>query len=221
MERIKKSTLDFLSELKKNNTSDWLNNNRMSYTIARKNFEDLVQNVIDEIAGFDPIFKGLEAKNCIYRLNRDLRFSADKSPYKTHFGAFIVRGGKKNADRFSGYYIHIEPKKSIIAGGAYMPPSSWLSAIRVKISENPEPLLSIINNKDFMHFFGKLDGEKLKSAPKGYPPDHPSIDLLRFKSYLVVNEMTDQFVMSDKYFDHVMKTIRTMKPLNDFLNDYL
>jgi uncharacterized protein (TIGR02453 family) len=89
-------------------------------------------------AVFDPIIKGLEAKSCIFRINRDIRFTNDKSPYKSNFGAFIVRGGKKNGDKFAGYYFHIEPEKSIIAGGAYMPPAPWLSAIREKIDEKPD-----------------------------------------------------------------------------------
>jgi uncharacterized protein (TIGR02453 family) len=164
--------------------------------------------------------KGLEVKSCVYRFNRDIRFSNDKSLYKTHFGAFIVRGGKKNGDKYGGYYFHIEPSESIIAGGAYMPPTPWLSAIREKIDEEPDVFNKIINNKDFIRFFGQLSGEKLKKAPKGYPSDHPNLELLKLKSYLVVNEVTDEFVLSEKYFDHVINVMKAMKPLNDFLNDY-
>ena len=164
--------------------------------------------------------KGLEAKSCLYRFNRDIRFSSDKSLYKTHFGAFIVKGGKKNGDKFAGYYLHIEPGKSIIAGGAYMPSAPWLSAIREMIDEEPERLMKILKGKDFVKYFGKIDGEKLKKAPKGYLPDHPFIDLLKLKSYLVVNEVNDEFVLSKEYFDHVMNVVRTMKPLNDYLNNY-
>jgi uncharacterized protein (TIGR02453 family) len=164
--------------------------------------------------------KGLEAKSCVYRINRDIRFSNDKSPYKSHFGAFVVRGGKKNGDKFAGYYIHIEPGNSIVAGGAYVPPAPWLNAIREKIDEEPERFVKIINNKDFKKYFGEIDGEKLKKAPKGYPNDHPYIDLLRFKSYLVVNNISDELVLSDRYFEHTIDVIKAMKPFNDFLNDY-
>ncbi|MEI8224904.1 MAG: DUF2461 domain-containing protein [Bacteroidota bacterium] len=220
METIKKSTFEFLNILKNNNNRDWFIKNRSLYTNARDNFESFVQEIINKIIDFEPIMKGLEVKSCVYRINRDIRFSNDKSPYKTHFGAFIVRGGKKNGDKFAGYYIHMEPGKSIIAGGAYMPPTPWLSAIREKIDEEPERLIKIINNKDFIKYFGKIDGEKLKKAPKGYHTDHPNIDLLRFKNYLVVNEVTDEFVLSEKYFSHIMNVIKAMKPFNDFLNDY-
>lgn len=220
MEVIKKSTLDFLNSLKFNNNRDWFMKNRSAYSDAKINFEYCVQEIINKITEFEPIMKGLEVKNCIYRINRDVRFSNDKSPYKSHFGAFIVRGGKKNGDRFAGYYLHIEPGKSILAGGAYMPPTPWLSAIREKIAEDPDRFLKIISNKVFIKYFGNIDGEKLKTAPKGYKSDHPQIELLKFKSYLVVNEVPDNDILNPGYSDHVLKTFRTMKPFNDFLNDY-
>lgn len=220
MGTIKKSTFEFLNILKDNNNREWFIKNRSLYSEAKDNFESFVQGIINKVIDFEPIMKGLEVKSCIYRINRDIRFSNDKSPYKTHFGAFIVRGGKKNGDKFAGYYIHIEPGKSLIAGGAYMPPTPWLSAIREIINEEPVKLVKIINTKDFIKYFGKIEGEKLKKAPKGYHTDHPNIDLLRFKSYLVVNEVTDEFVLSEKYFDHVLNVIKAMKPFNDFLNEY-
>jgi len=221
MEPIKKSTLDFLNTLKYNNNRDWFIKNKSRYIEAKDNFESFVQEIINNIIDFEPIMKGLEVKSCVYRINRDIRFSNDKSPYKSHFGAFIVRGGKKNGDKFAGYYIHVEPAQSIIAGGAYMPPAPWLSAIREKISEEPEKFIKIINSKDFIKYFGKIDGEKLKTSPKGYSSDHPNIDLLRYKSYLVVNEVSDEMVLSYKYFDHLMNVVKAMKPFNDYLNDYM
>lgn len=220
MTTIKKSTLDFLDSLKDNNNRDWFIKNRPAYIDAKDNFESFVQDIINNIVDFEPILKGLEVKSCVYRINRDIRFSNDKSPYKSHLGAFIVRGGKKNGDKFAGYYVHIEPAKSIIAGGAYMPPAPWLSAIREKIDEEPDEFIKIINSKDFVKCFGEIDGEKLKKAPKGYPSDHPNIELLKFKSYLIVNEVNDGFVLSQNYFDHVLKVLKAMKPFNDFLNEY-
>src|SRR5450759_69750 len=218
MDTIKKSTLDFLTAIKRNTNRDWFMANRPLYSDAKDNFESLVQEIINKIILFDPIMKGLEAKSCVYRINRDIRFSNDKSPYKSHFGAFIVRGGKKNGDKFAGYYFHIEPGKSIMAGGAYTPPSPWLSAIREKISERPQEFINITSAKDFVKYFGSVDGEKLKTAPKGYPKDHPHIELLKLKSYLVVNETTDKLVLSNDFQDHVIKVFKTMKPLNDYLN---
>jgi len=220
METIKKSTLDYLKAIGKNNNRDWFLKNKELYNEARGNFESFVQNLLNEITVFEPVMKGLEVKSCVYRFNRDIRFSNDKSPYKTHFGAFMVRGGKKNGDKLAGYYFHIEPGKSIIAGGAYMPPAPWLSAIREKIDYDPAEIREIIKNKEFIKYFGKIDGEKLKKAPKGYPTDHPDIELLKYKSYLVFNEVKDDFVVNNDLFNHTIKVFKAMKPLNDFLNEY-
>jgi uncharacterized protein (TIGR02453 family) len=218
MEQIKKSTLDFLRKIKSNNSREWFIKNRDLYEDAKENFESFVQALIDKITDFEPIMKGLEVKSCVFRINRDIRFSNDKSPYKTNFGAFIVRGGKQNGDKFAGYYFHIEPGKSMIAGGAYMPPSQWLASIREKIDQEPERLIKIINQKDFIKYFEHIDGEKLKTPPRGYSSDNPNIELLKFKSYLAVNEPNDKTVLSPDYFDHVFNVMKAMKPFNDFLN---
>jgi uncharacterized protein (TIGR02453 family) len=221
MEQINQSTLDFLSDLKRHNEREWFLKSRKRYDDAKADFESFVQALINGIAEFDPIFKGLEVKSCTYRINRDIRFSNDKSIYKTHLGAFIVRGGKKNGDRYSGYYMHVEPGgNSMIAGGAYMPPMPWLSAIREKIDEHGEKLVKIIDNKEFKKYFGSLEGEKLKSSPKGYPRDHPHIELLKLKSFLVTRMISDRDVLSRGCFDLVLSASKAMKPLNDYLNDY-
>jgi uncharacterized protein (TIGR02453 family) len=220
MATINKSTLDFLKELKMNNNREWFLNNQATYKAAKGNFEAFVQEVIKGVCEFDPILKGLEAKNCIFRINRDVRFTNDKSPYKTNFGAFIVRGGKKNGDRYAGYYIHIDPEGSFIAGGAYMPPSPWLSAIREKIDEQHEKFKKIINDKNFIKHFKELEGEKLKKPPKGYSSDNPNIELLKHKSYLVMSYVSDNQLTSPDYYNHVLDVMKAMKPLHDFLNDW-
>jgi uncharacterized protein (TIGR02453 family) len=221
MEQIKKSTLEFLSDLKLHNEREWFNKNRRRYDEARLNFESFVQAVINAITEFEPILKGLEAKSCTYRINRDIRFSNDKTIYKTHMGAFIVAGGKKNGDRFGGYYFHIEPGgNSMIAGGSYMPPMPWLSAIREKISEEGDKFIKIVNEESFMKYFGGIEGEKLKSAPKGYPKDHTYIEFLKLKSFLVSRIISDREIISHECMDMVIESCKKMKPLNDFLNDY-
>lgn len=220
MGQINKSTLDFLNGLKYNNNREWFLKNQSAYKEAKNNFESFVQEIINGISAFDQIIRGLEVKNCVYRINRDIRFSNDKTLYKSHLGAFIVRGGKKNGDKFAGYYFHIEPGKSMIAGGAYMPPSPWLNAIRENISDDPEEFLKIISEKNFIEYFGQIEGEKLKSAPKGYPSDHPHIDLLKFKSFLVTNDVPDKEVLAPDFLFHVVSVFKAMKPLNDFLSNY-
>jgi uncharacterized protein (TIGR02453 family) len=220
MNAIKKSTLDFLKNLKVNNNREWFNANRKLYDEAKEDYESFIQAIIDEIVKFDPILKGLEVKSCTYRLNRDIRFSPDKTIYKTHLGAFIVKGGKKNGDKFAGYYVHVEPGGSMIAGGAYLPPSHWLSAIREKINDDGDKLVRIIKDNEFVANFKELEGETLKTAPKGYPKDHKYIELLRMKSFLVSRMISDKDICSQTGFDTIIKGCKAMKPLNDFMNDY-
>jgi uncharacterized protein (TIGR02453 family) len=221
MKAINKSTLEFLSDIKHNNNRDWFIKNRNRYLEAREDYESFVQAVIDGISIFDPILKGLEVKSCTYRINRDIRFSNDKTLYKSHLGAFIVRGGKKNGDRFAGYYVHVEPgNNSMIAGGAYIPPAPWLKLIRENIDEKGDKFMKIITDKEFVKCFGELEGEKLKTAPRGFPKDHPYLEFLKLKSYLVVKMITDKEVVGKDCFDLIIRASKVMKPLNDFLNDY-
>jgi uncharacterized protein (TIGR02453 family) len=219
MIRIQISTLQFLTDLKCNNDRDWFMQNRKRYEGAKRNFEEFVQGVIDSIIIFDPILKGLEARSCTYRINRDIRFSNDKTLYKTHMGAFIVRGGRKNGDRFAGYYVHVEPgDNSMIAGGSYMPPMPWLASIREKISEDGDRFVRIISDRKFKRVFGDIEGEKLKTAPKGYPKDHPFIELLRMKSFLAARTIPDKEITDEKCLEFIVSACETMKPFNDFLN---
>ena len=221
MVQIQTSTLQFLTDLKSNNNRDWFIQNRKRYVAAKANFEEFVQTIIDAIAMFDPILKGLEAGSCTYRINRDIRFSADKTLYKTHMGAFIVRGGRKNGDRFSGYYFHVEPgDNNMIAGGSYMPPMPWLTAIREKIDEEGDRFMKIINNKEFVRIYGDLEGEKLKTAPKGFPKDHPNIEFLKMKSFLASSIISDKEIVGDRCLDMIISASKALKPLNDFLNEY-
>lgn len=220
METISKTTLEFLSKLSKHNDREWFSKNRKEYEVSKANFEKFVQEVIDRIIVFDPILKGLEAGQCIFRINRDTRFAKDKSPYKTNFGAFIVRGGRKNGDKFTGYYLHVEPGKSFVAGGAYMPPAPWLGAIREKIVSEPGKIKKIIASKEFIKFFGELEGEKLRSAPRGYASDHPQIELLKHKSYLVMHDLKDADLLKSDFQNFVVEAFKAMKPINDFLNTH-
>jgi uncharacterized protein (TIGR02453 family) len=216
---IQKATLIFLSDLSKNNNRDWFGQNRRRYEAAKADYEQFIQEIIIGIAKEDTILKGLEAKTCMFRINRDIRFSHDKSIYKTHFGAFIVKGGRNNKDKHAGYYIHLEPGNSMIAGGAYMPPSPYLSAIRGKIDDQGDLLTRIIKDKNFIQYFGKLEGEKLRSAPRGYQKDHPFIELLKLKSYFVMHNISDEEILSGGCSDIIIKKSLLMKPLNDFLNE--
>jgi|WetSurMetagenome_2_1015567.scaffolds.fasta_scaffold223826_1 uncharacterized protein (TIGR02453 family) len=216
---IQKSTIVFLSDLSRNNNKDWFGLNRSRYEVAKSNFELFVQEIIDGIATEDKILKGLDAKTCMFRINRDIRFSHDKSIYKTHFGAFIVKGGRNNRDKHAGYYLHVEPGNSMIAGGAYMPPSPFLSEIRDKINEEGDKLQRIISDKEFIQNFGRLEGESLSGSPRGYQKNHPYIDLLKMKSFFVMKSISDKEILCKESSDLIIRKFLLTKPLNDFLNE--
>ncbi len=210
-----KIVLNFLSDLQKNNHKEWMDQNKSRYQQAKIEFENLVKVLIDRIALFDESIAGIQPKNCIFRLNRDIRFSNDKRPYKENMGAFITREGKKGVD--GGYYIHIQHGQSMLAGGTYMPPADVLKKIRQEIDYNPDPLLNFMKGKPFQKYFGEFEGEKLKTAPKGYPADHPNIELLNLKSLIVTHSLTDDQVISDHLVSYTSEVFSAMKPLNDFL----
>ncbi|MCU0459625.1 MAG: DUF2461 domain-containing protein [Bacteroidales bacterium] len=214
---IEQTTIRFLADLARNNDRVWFAGNRQRYESARDNFSTFVQAVLDEIVGFDPIYKGLEAKSCIFRINRDTRFSHDKSVYKTNFGAFMVRGGKKNGDKYPGYYLHIEPGQSFVAGGSYIPPAPLLNSIRENIAENGQRLQKIINSPEYVRWFNGLEGEKLKVPPRGFSKEHPHIEIIKMKSFLAQKSFSDKEVVSPGFFENVTGAFRAMKPLNDFL----
>ena len=213
---ITKSTLDFLSELKENNSKEWFDTNRKRYEAVKKEMNATVQQLINGIAAFDPPVANLKPKDCTFRINRDIRFSKDKSPYKTNVGAFISRGGKKSPH--AGYYIHIEPGNCFLGGGMYGPASDVLNSVRQEIDYNTEEFKKIINSKQFKDLFGELRGEQLKTSPKGYPNDHPEIELLRYKSYLMMHNLKDAEVINDGFIDRVTTIFKGMQPLNEFLN---
>ena len=218
MPKIDKDTIEFLKDLSNNNNKEWFDNNRSRYIAAKNNFEVFVQNIIQEIIEFEPILKGLEAKSCIYRINRDIRFSNDKTPYKTNFGALIIKGGRKNFFKYPGYYLHIEPDNCFLAGGAYMPSPDWLAIIREKISDQPDRFLKIINNAEFQKQFVEIKGEKLKKAPKGFDPAHKQIGLLKHKSYYIDKQIEEKQVFESDYLKYILNVFRIVKPLHDFLD---
>ena len=209
-------TLKFLAKLKKNNDRDWFNANKKEYEAAREEFEGAVEDLIGRIAGFDPSVIGTAPKDCVFRIYRDVRFSNDKSPYKTAFGAYIAEGGRKSMA--PGYYIHVEPKASFLAGGMYRPPAPDLLAVRSAIAEDPKALKKIENAASFKKYFGRIEAhESLKTAPKGFDPEHPAIDYLRLKGFTVMHSVKDADVRDPKFPAHGVRVFKAMKPLLDYL----
>jgi len=211
-----KKILDFLKELKYNNHKEWMDAHREQYHEAKAEFEEFVNMLIMEIQQFDESIVGVTPKNCIFRINRDIRFSKNKSPYKSNMAAFISEEGKKTFK--PGYYIHLQPEdESMIAGGIYAPPGDILKKIRQEVDYNSGELKEIVSQKDFRNFFGEIQGEKLKTAPKGYSTDHPNIEFLKLKSYIVYHKFRDQDVMSDNFKNEAIKGFKILKPMNDYL----
>lgn len=216
---ISPDTFQFLTELKANNNKDWFTENKPRYEAARENFIGFIDALIERIVEFDPSIGHHSAKGTIFRIYRDVRFSKDKSPYKTNFGAHITPALKRSdIHSRAGYYIHLSPGESMLAGGAYMPTGDWLKNIRLDIDLNAAELKEIIANKDFVKYFGEMEGEKLKRAPKGYDVDHPEIELLRYKSFLATHRMEDQTVTSEGFLDHAATVFQALHPFDSFLN---
>ena len=207
---------EFLAELAEHNNRDWMQANKPFYERAKSTFKGLITELLAGINAFDASVEGLEPKDCIFRINRDIRFSKDKNPYKTNFGAAMMEGGKKTGN--PTYYIHLQPGKSFVAGGVYMPEAESLKKIRQEIDYNPEELKKIVEADSFKQAFGKITGESLKTAPKGYPKDHPNIELLRMKSFLVVHDLTDAEVLSGGFVAEALDYFKIIHPFNEYLS---
>jgi len=213
---ILKNTLTFLEQLEKHNNRVWFHENKKQYETAKKEIENFINELIPEVKKFDNEIDILSAKECMFRIYRDVRFSKNKLPYKTNFGAFIAKGGRKGGN--AGYYLHIEPRKSFLGGGVYMPDPDSLKAIRQEIYYNHTEFKKIINNKIFKKNFNILEGEKLKRPPKDFPAGFPDIELLKYKSYVVLHGITDEDIKSANFFKYILIIFKAMYPLNCFLN---
>lgn len=214
---ISNATLKFLKDLKNSNTKEWFTDNKKRYEAAKEEFELFIGELINNISKFDPAIAELQPKKTIFRIYRDVRFSKDKSPYKLNMGAHLSVARSKVHDR-AGYYIQIQPGNSFLAGGAYDPGNPWITQIRQEIDYNTKEFKKIINSTTFKKNFGEVQGDKLKTAPKGFPKDHPELELLQHKSYLAVNNCDDKLVTSKDFIKHCSSVFKAMKPFDDFLN---
>lgn len=211
--------LNFLSELKKNNNKDWFDQNRERYQECRKKILLLTELIIHEAGKFDTEIGALDPKNCVFRIFRDVRFSHDKTPYKTNMGSFIARGGRKSVS--AGYYLHLEPGASFVGGGSYCPPPDALKAIRTEIFDHPEDFKQLVYNESFRKVYPEFYADKLKTSPKGFPKDFPDIDLLKYKSFAFGSTIEDSVVSSDAFVEKIMRSMEELYPVNRFLNTAL
>ncbi|HTX88532.1 MAG TPA: DUF2461 domain-containing protein [Bacteroidales bacterium] len=208
--------LSFLKELEKNNNREWFHAHKDLYDEARKEFELFVDSLIPGIAKFDASVKFIAAKDCIFRIFRDIRFSNDKTPYKTNFGAFISKGGRKSHG--PGYYFHMQPGEFFLSGGVWMPEAEVMKKIRQEIYYNIAEFKKILNNKSFKEYFSGIDDwDRQKLAPREYPKDFPDIGLLKNRSFTISHSMTEKTLARKDLAQYALKVYKAMYPYNQFL----
>jgi uncharacterized protein (TIGR02453 family) len=216
---LSKDSLQFLEDLKSNNNRDWFLENKKRYEIFKKDYHQLIADFLDLMKPLDSSLEMLEVKNCAFRINRDVRFSKDKSPYKDHIGIWMSSGAKgKNR---SGYYVHIAKGASFIAGGCYCPEAEDLKKIRKEIAYFHEDLEEIIGSKNFKKEFGNFDrNEKnlLKNPPRGYEKEHPAIEFLKLKSFETSQKFDIEEVLKADFVSKMSAKLIALKPLNEFIN---
>ena len=216
---LSKDTLQFLDDLKANNNRDWFLENKKRYEFFKNDYQQTANDLLDALKPLDPSLIMLEGKKCTFRINRDIRFSKDKTPYKTHL-SFWFSSGAKGQNR-SGYYIHLEKGASFIAGGLYCPESDDLKKIRKEIAFFYDDLEEILDEKNFKKEFGDFNREEkntLKNPPRGYEKDHPAIDLLKLKSFESAQKIDITEATKRDFVTVMSQKLIVLKPLNDFLN---
>ena len=214
---LQANTVTFLQKLSKNNNKPWFDKHRDDYQVAKEDYEAFVSQLLESLSTSEPLFKEQQAKDCIFRIFRDVRFSKDKTPYKAHFGAFFSKGGRKYPG--AGYYFHLEPGgKSFVGGGLWVPEAPLLKAVRQEIDYNFDEFSNIIKNKKFKTLFKKIEGEQLKTLPQGYAADNPAIEYLKMKSFTVSFNIPDTDVLGKGVVKKAMDVFTIMRPFIDFLN---
>ena len=215
-ETLSSRTLSFLRNLSLNNNREWFYENKHLYSEAKDNVERFAEDLILEVGKFDEEILKTDARKALFRIYRDIRFSLDKTPYKTHFGLSLGMGkGSKSA----GYYMHIEPGKSFLAGGIYNPESSALKDIRLEISAHGAEFLKILEHHEFRNNFRGLSVEhKLKRIPTAFEKDHPMAEYLKLKSFTVSHPVSDEALIHPNAAHTFAQILKSAKPLNDFLN---
>ncbi len=217
MSNIDKSTIQFLEKLKKNNNRDWFQANKKEYETAHQNVIDFSTELLERLSAHDAI-ETPTGKKALYRIYRDVRFSKDKSPYKTWFAGGFKRATKQLR---GGYYFHLEPNSVFAAGGFWGPNKDDLLLIRRQIQADPAPLRKILASKSFKSHFGELKGEQLKTAPKGFDKEDPTVDLLRYKQFLLSKEIDVSQLTSPKLLDEIESSFLAMRPFFDYMSEIL
>ena len=217
MKKLFSEVFKFLQDLDANNQREWFNENKTRFQDLQVNILDWIAILQSQLAQYDEKMLDISPKNALFRIHRDARFSKGKAPYKTHFGIHLVSSGNRSDFTRAGFYIHIEPGASYIAGGAHAPSPEWLKSIRTNFIEHGDEFLKIIHQPTFKKYL-TIKGEQLVRPPKGYSGDEPFIDLLKYKTLIARHELTDKIVCSDQFILECMNTFNAYKPFRDFLN---
>ena len=215
--RIPASGFEFLRLLKQHNNREWFNDHKTVYQEELKYVEAFAEGLLEKLQAHD-LIETPSGKSSLYRIYRDTRFSNDKTPYKTHWSGSFKRATKQ---RRGGYYFHIEEENSFVAGGFFGPSPQDLKLIRDDIAFDAAPLRKILKSKSFTAMFGTLQGEQVKTAPKGFTADHEAIDLLRFKQFLLIRKFSDMEVQSPAFLEEANKTFLAMRPFFDYMSEVL
>ena len=209
-------TLSFLRSLTRNNNRDWFNAHKREYQDALEEFRELSETILKGIVQFDPTLVRTVARDSIFRIYRDIRFSRDKSPYKTHFGCWMTKGGRKSTD--AGYYIHLEPENSFMAAGVHSPPGEQLHLIRQEIVFNPKEYLDIITSLSNGKYTRAGRDDMLKAGPAGFPKDFGHPEEIRYRHYIFSRNYSDQQVCSPGFAPEVVEDFRGLYPLVKYMN---
>jgi uncharacterized protein (TIGR02453 family) len=215
--QIPKSGFDFLKTLQKNNNRDWFNAHKSQFEQEQEQVALFAEALLQEMSAHDEI-ETPSGKKSLHRIYRDTRFSADKTPYKTNWSGNFKRATKY---RRGGYYFHLEPGNSYVAGGFWAPNPQDLKRVRDDIAFDASPLRKLLKGRSFVATFGDLKGEQLKTAPKGFDANHEAIDLLRYKQFLLFRKFTDQEVLSDGFLKEANLAFKSMRPFFDYMSEVL
>ncbi|UMB54949.1 DUF2461 domain-containing protein [Lutibacter sp. A64] len=213
MTSIEKSTFDFLKTLKNNNNREWFTENKPQFQIEQLKVKKFYNALMERLKLHDTIdrFK-------FFRIYRDVRFSKDKTPYKTHFSGSFSRATKRLR---GGYYLEINPEESFLAGGFWDPNKEDLFRIRKEFEMDTTEIRAIINSENFIKYFGKLEGTALKTAPRGFDKEHLDIDLIRMKQFIVIRKFTTKEVLASNFLDEVDASFKAMRPYFDYMSEIL